>query len=71
MLYKTICLAIGMLLGGCSNVPGYPAKQAQDDACAWTTTKAVFSGDVHDIVLPAWVPGTHLKAGQISSCMAK
>ena len=68
---RFIPLATLVLLAGCGNIPGYPAKQAQDDACAWQTTKAAFSGDFHDIVLPAFVPGQHLQAGMISSCMAK
>jgi hypothetical protein len=68
---RILPIAVALLLGACSNIPGYPAKQAQDDACFLQTSKAAFSGDFHDIVLPAFVPGTHLYAGQISSCMAR
>ena len=67
---RFIPLAALVLLAGCGNIPGYPAKQAQDDACFLQTTKAAFMGDFHDIVLPAFVPGKHLTAGQVSSCMA-
>ena len=70
---KNLILAAvaALSLTACANIPGYPAKQAQDDACFLATTKAAFAGDFHDIVLPAWVPGVHLKAGDVSSCMAR
>ena len=68
---RFITIAAMVLLAGCGNVPGYPAKQAQDDACFLQTTKAAFMGDFHDITLPAFVPGAHLVAPSYSSCMAR
>ena len=66
-----ILLAVAVLsLGACANIPGYPPAQAQDDACFLATSKQALAGDFHDIVLPSWVPGVHLAAGQVSSCMA-
>jgi hypothetical protein len=68
---RLITLAALALLAGCGNIPGYPARQAQDDACFLATAKAAFAGDFHDVALPSWVPGKHLSGGQVSSCMAK
>jgi hypothetical protein len=33
-------------------------------SCTGTTISEAFRGNVSRIVLPAWVPGTHLRAGQ-------
>ena len=68
---RYLILAMPLLFAACANIPGYPPAQAQDDACFLATSKQALSGDFHDIVLPSWVPGVHLAAGQVSSCMAK
>jgi hypothetical protein len=39
-----------------------PTKAAV--SCIGTTISKAFRGNVSRIVLPAWVPGTHLRAGQ-------
>lgn len=56
-----VILGLG-LLAGCSAVQ-------KDLTCLKQTTTQALHGDFSDIVLPQFVPGTHLQAGQISSCM--
>ena len=68
---RFIPLAALVLLAGCGNIPGYPPKQAQDDACFIQTVKEASGGDFSNWVLPVFVPGKHLVVGQAVPCMAK
>ena len=68
---RLIPFAAVLLLGACSQIPGYPPKQAQDDACFIQTVKEAGSGDFSNWVLPAFVPGKHLVVGQAVPCMAR
>jgi hypothetical protein len=69
-----------LLLSGCSGMmsdraaaPGAPTQGAfaQNWACFTKTAGEAVHGDVHDIALPDFVPGNHLRAGQVSSCMVR
>ena len=65
---KTLIVAVTIAMAGCSQLP---ARMVQNLDCAKVTTAQAFRGDFHDIALPAFVPGAHLAAGQVSSCMAR
>lgn len=67
------CLALGACSGPTMTANGAPGKLGDwriDGSCFLQTSGQAFGGNFADIVLPTWVPGTHLKAGQVSSCMA-
>ncbi len=60
-----------LALSACANIPGYPPAAAQNERCFVQTVKEAFDGNFSNWVLPDFVPGTHLKAGQLAPCMAK
>lgn len=60
-----------LALSACANIPGYPPAAAQNERCFVQTVKEAFGGNFSNWVLPDFVPGAHLKAGQLAPCMAK
>jgi len=57
----------GMLaLGACS--PNWQAVELATAKCVLTDVRNAVHGDVRNIALPKWVPGTHLAGGQLSKC---
>jgi hypothetical protein len=70
-LMRTLIVASLLGLAACANIPGYPPAQAQNDKCFYQTVKEAFNGDFSNWVLPDFIGGKHLKAGQVAPCMAK
>ena len=56
-------LAIGGGTAGAHAAYGWDATKAAV-SCTGTTISEAFRGNVSRIVLPQWVPGNHLRAGQ-------
>lgn len=67
---RKLIIAAPLFFAACSNIPGYPAAQAQNDQCFIQTVKEAVRGDFSNWVLPDFVPGKHLSAGQKAPCMA-
>ena len=63
---KTAAIIALLALSACSYVPAVTKQQV---ACTGATVREAARGDFSRWVLPDWVPGRHLRAGERVDCM--
>lgn len=63
---KTVAIIALLALGACSALPAATRTQL---ACTGSTITEASRGDFSRWVLPDFVPGRHLRAGQRVDCM--
>lgn len=66
---KTLTIIAALAIAAPAHAAEYGIKpQRAAIECAGRDIGAAFRGDVSNWVLPDWVPGNHLRTGQISKC---